>query len=151
MSKVQLYVYDLSKGMAKAYAPMFGLDIDGVWHSAVVVHGKEIYFGQGVSIFDAGLTHLGQPDKIIDIGETEIPWDVIEEYVTTNLETEWNASKYHLLDHNCNHFSEELCQFLTNKSIPKEILETASKVAATPFGQALSRQLGPSGGSDWVP
>jgi hypothetical protein len=32
MSKVQLYVYDLSRGMAKAMSlPLTGKQIDGIW------------------------------------------------------------------------------------------------------------------------
>lgn len=151
MNTVQLYVYDLSKGMAKLYAPMLGLDIEGVWHSAVVVHGKEIYFGQGIHVFDAGKTHMGAPERVVELGHTELPWEIIEEYLA-DCEEKWAADKYHLLDNNCNHFSNSFVDFLNGGAIPGYITETASKVAATPFGQMLSMQLAADNrGATWVP
>ena len=40
---VELYIYDLTQGMASSMAPMLGLNfnLEGVWHTAIVVHGKE--------------------------------------------------------------------------------------------------------------
>lgn len=151
MAKVELHIYDLSKGVARLYGPMLGLDIEGVWHTGISVYGKEIYFGQGIQILEAGKTHLGPPERVYDLGTTELPWDLIEEYVQNDLQEEWNAESYHLLQHNCNHFSEELAQFLTGHSIPEYIKQLAPQVAATPLGQMLSGQLGPTGGSNFVP
>lgn len=143
MSLVQLYVYDLSKGMAKMFAPFLKIDIEGIWHSAVVVHGREIYFGNGVQIVDAGKTNLGPPQAIEEIGYTEIPWEIVEEFVTENMREDWSPGSYHLLEHNCNHFSEELSRFLTGNIIPSYISTIASKVAATPLGQLLAANLVP--------
>ena len=140
MSKVELHVYDLSKGLARVYGPLLNIDIDGVWHTGISVHGKEVYFGQGIQILDAGKTHLGAPERVHDLGTTEVPWELIQEYVENDLQAEWNAESYHLLEHNCNHFSEELAQFLTGNSIPEYISQTAPKVAATPLGQMLAAQ-----------
>ena len=40
-SKVQLHVYDLTGGMAKGMSKQFlGIEIEGVWHTGVVVYGK---------------------------------------------------------------------------------------------------------------
>lgn len=40
-SKVQLHVYDLTGGMAKGMSKQFlGIEIEGVWHTGVVVFGK---------------------------------------------------------------------------------------------------------------
>lgn len=48
--KVQLYIYDLTKGMAAMMSGMLlGRQIDGIWHTAVVVFGREFFFGgQGI-------------------------------------------------------------------------------------------------------
>lgn len=48
---VQLYIYDLTNGMAAMMSQMFlGRHIDGVWHTAVVVFGREFFFGnQGIT------------------------------------------------------------------------------------------------------
>ena len=47
---VRLYVYDLTRGMAKQLAPMLiGRPLEGIWHTSVVVYGVEYYFsGFGV-------------------------------------------------------------------------------------------------------
>ncbi|GMM53173.1 hypothetical protein DASB73_041360 [Starmerella bacillaris] len=151
MSDVQLYVYDLSKGLARSFGPMLGLSIEGVWHSAIVVHGKEIYFGQGIHVCDAGKTHLGAAEKVEQLGKTELPWEIIAEYLE-DINERWSAEKYHLLEHNCNHFSAYLSEFLTGAGIPLYVSSVASQVAATPFGQMLSQQLAfNNGGATWVP
>ena len=62
---VHLHVYDLSQGMARSLSPvLLGRQLDGVWHTAVVVAGKEWYFGQGISCGRAGATRFGTPDQV---------------------------------------------------------------------------------------
>ncbi len=39
LSQVQLYLYDLSQGMVKNFSrAMIGKQIDGIWHTGVVIH-----------------------------------------------------------------------------------------------------------------
>lgn len=91
-----------------------------------------------------GGTHLGPPLQIIDIGETFLPEEVVIEYIESQRSVftyvNWryfrlavyathnrtSAEKYHLLDFNCNTFSNDLCQFLTGTSIPKHITDLPS-------------------------
>jgi len=50
MSKVELYVYDLSQGMAKNLSMGFlGQQFDGIWHTGIVVFGNEYFYGGGVN------------------------------------------------------------------------------------------------------
>lgn len=43
---VQLHIYDLSQGAAALMSGMLlGRQIDGIWHTAVVVYGREYFFG----------------------------------------------------------------------------------------------------------
>ena len=77
MAKVQLYVYDLSNGLAKQLSrQLTGRQIDGIWcvefisvvwsfdtdsgsrHTSVVVFGKEIFYGQGICITQPGMSHV---------------------------------------------------------------------------------------------
>ncbi|KAJ9585616.1 hypothetical protein L9F63_002586, partial [Diploptera punctata] len=45
-TSVELYVYDLTKGAARVMSQMFlGRQIDGIWHTAIVVYGREYFFG----------------------------------------------------------------------------------------------------------
>ena len=78
--------------------------------------------------------------------------------------------RYDLLNHNCNNFSHETCQFLTGKGIPQHILDlprevvqqmisnkspckdiiNSSQVMSTPMGQMLApmlQQMNPTGTS----
>lgn len=47
---VSLYIYDLTNGMASVMSQMlFGRHIEGIWHTAVVIYGREYFYGgQGV-------------------------------------------------------------------------------------------------------
>jgi hypothetical protein len=47
--KVDLYLYDLSNGMARTMSPLLlGKQIDAIYHSGLVVYGIEYYFGGGI-------------------------------------------------------------------------------------------------------
>ena len=96
---MQLYVYDLSGGMARTWSPVLlgrqvgwgswpgggevvagvcpppkqidswtpllsALQLDGIWHTAVVVHGREIFFGGGINVARAGYTPFGRPVQV---------------------------------------------------------------------------------------
>ncbi|XP_070783103.1 desumoylating isopeptidase 1-like [Enoplosus armatus] len=136
---VKLYIYDLSRGMARQMSPlMLGKQLDGIWHTAIVVHGKEFFFvGEGINNCSPGGTPLGQPDSIVDLGSTEVPEEIFMEYLTSLAESTYRGDKYNLFEHNCNAFSNEVAQFLTGKKIPSYITDLPSEVLSTPFGQAL--------------
>jgi thiol-disulfide isomerase/thioredoxin len=113
-----------------------GRQIDGIWHTSVVVFGKEICFGQGIQIFQPEITPYGAPVEKISLGQTMIPADVFWEYIET-MKTIWTADKYHLLDNNCNTFSDEVCQFLVGSGIPKHITGLPAEFLNTALGQQL--------------
>ncbi|KPJ03664.1 PPPDE peptidase domain-containing protein 2 [Papilio xuthus] len=47
-SPVELYVYDLTHGLAALLSPsILGRQVAGVWHTAVVVFGREYFYGSG--------------------------------------------------------------------------------------------------------
>ncbi|XP_043958663.1 desumoylating isopeptidase 1b [Gambusia affinis] len=136
---VQLYVYDLSRGMARELSSLFlGRQVDGIWHTGVVVHGKEFFFGGG------GIAHcqpcgtvLGQPNSIVDLGYTEVNEDLFQEYLDSLAESEYRGDKYNLFEHNCNTFSNDVAQFLTGKTIPSYITDLPSEILSSPLGQDL--------------
>lgn len=44
--RVELYIYDLSQGLASVMSQMLiGRQLDGIWHTSVVVYGREFFFG----------------------------------------------------------------------------------------------------------
>ncbi|KGB77278.2 hypothetical protein CNBG_3116 [Cryptococcus deuterogattii R265] len=141
MSKVQLYVYDLSHGLAKSMSLMLtGKQIDGIWHTSVVAFGREIYYGQGVLESKPGTTHHGQPLQIINVGETHIDEVTFNDYLSS-LSEMYTPSKYHLIEFNCNHFTADVVGFLTGAEIPAWISNLPSEFLATPFGQAMKPQI----------
>ncbi|KIW64775.1 hypothetical protein PV04_09685 [Phialophora macrospora] len=138
---VQLYVYDLSRGMARQYSQMItGIQIDAIYHTAIVFNNVEYFFGQGIHRKIPGSTHHGQPMKIVEMGRTDLPVDVVEEYIES-LEEIYTPESYDLFLHNCNNFSQDLAMFLVGKSIPEEIKNLPETFLRTPMGQMLRGQL----------
>lgn len=136
---VKLYIYDLSRGMARQLSPLIlGKQLEGIWHTAIVVHGKEFFFvGEGINSCPPGGTPLGEPDSIVDLGSTEVPAEIFMDHLTSLAESTYGSDKYNLFEHNCNAFSDEVAQFLTGKKIPSYITDLPYEVLSTPFGQAL--------------
>ena len=60
---------------------MTGTQIDAIYHTSLVLNGVEYYFGQGIQTAVPGSTHHGQPMEKLHLGKTELPMDVIEEYI----------------------------------------------------------------------
>ncbi|KAI9362123.1 PPPDE putative peptidase domain-containing protein [Zopfochytrium polystomum] len=137
-STVQLLLYDLSAGMARMLSQQLtGSLIEGIWHTSVVLYGREVYFGQGIQIDHPGATPHGHLVKTIDMGSTDIPEDVFWEYIE-GLRGTWTAEKYHLFDNNCNSFTREVCLFLVGKPIPSYISDLPSEFLSTPFGRQIA-------------
>jgi len=138
---IELYVYDLSKGMARQMSMAFlGIQIDAVYHTSLVFGGIEYMFGAGVQTCYPGTTHHGQPFQRIKLGRTELPLEVILEYLDTLKQT-YTAESYDLFAHNCNNFSNDFAMFLVGKGIPAHITSLPETVLRTPFGQMLRPQL----------
>jgi desumoylating isopeptidase 1 len=141
MEPVTVLLYDLSQGMAKTMSlGLIGKQLDGIWHTSVVVYGKEYCFGQGIEEMIPGNAPYGHPVQRFDMGFTEIPKEVFLDYMNT-LRTVWTAEKYHLFDNNCNSFSNEVCNFLVGKDIPSFITGLPAEFLNTPMGQMLKPLL----------
>ena len=142
---VTLLVYDLSQGMAKSLSMAFvGKQIDAIYHTSVLVYGCEVAFGKGVEIFQPSSANqnptYGSVIERIDMGMSHVPFDLWNEFLE-QIKSEWTADKYHLLDNNCNSFSNEVCQFLVGKEIPNHIQSLPDDVMSTPFGQSLKPMI----------
>lgn len=61
--------------------PLTGTQIDAIYHTALVLNGVEYFFGQGIQTANPGTTHHGQPMEKVHMGQTELPNEVIEEYL----------------------------------------------------------------------
>uniref|UniRef100_A0A4W3GZE9 palmitoyl-protein hydrolase n=1 Tax=Callorhinchus milii TaxID=7868 RepID=A0A4W3GZE9_CALMI len=90
---VKLYVYDLSRGLARQFSPMMlGKQLDGIWHTAVVVNGEEFFYGSsGIANCQPGGTLLGPPDSVIDLGTTEVTEEIFMDYLSSLGESSFSA------------------------------------------------------------
>ncbi|KAJ7071850.1 PPPDE putative peptidase domain-containing protein [Mycena belliarum] len=142
MAPVKLYIYDLSNGLAKQLsAQLTGRQIDGIWHTSIVVeftpgHAQEVFYGQGINTTLPGRSHHGQPLQIVDLGDTAIDEETWQEYLE-EMRDHYTADKYHLLDFNCNSFTNDCAGFLTGGSIPDFVKDLPTDFLSTPFGAAL--------------
>ncbi|XP_023290129.1 uncharacterized protein LOC105694948 isoform X2 [Orussus abietinus] len=136
---VELYIYDLTKGMAASMSHfLIGRQLDGIWHTAVVAYGREYFFGpSGIQSVRPGGTELREPQRVERIGETFLPYSVFFEYINGLGTSKFAPGTYNIFKHNCNCFSEELTNFLVGKGIPKYILDLPEEILQTPVGQAL--------------
>ncbi|KAJ5620326.1 hypothetical protein N7510_004310 [Penicillium lagena] len=138
---VELYIYDLSKGLARMYSlALTGTQMDAIYHTSLVVNGVEYYFGQGIQTAAPGSTHHGQPMEKLHMGQTELPTDVIEEYLGS-LAGIYTPESYDLFLHNCNNFTQDFSMFLVGKSIPDRIRNLPRDFLETQFGQMLKPQI----------
>ncbi|EGD92263.2 hypothetical protein H113_00161 [Trichophyton rubrum MR1459] len=134
---VILYVYDLSKGLARDLSrPLTGVQIDAIYHTSIVLDGTEYFFGRGIQQAAPGSTHHGQPMETINLGRTDLPLDMISEYMESLAET-YHESSYDLFLRNCNNFTHDLAMFLVGKGIPDHIRNLPETFLNTPFGQMM--------------
>ncbi|KAI7017386.1 DUF862-domain-containing protein, partial [Hortaea werneckii] len=139
--EVQLYVYDLTHGMARQMSQqLLGFKIDAVYHTSLVFNGIEYFFGAGVQTCYAGTTHHGRPMEIESLGATHLPMETILEYLES-LKQIYTPESYDLFAHNCNNFTNDFAMFLVGRGIPDHITSLPKRVHDTPFGQMLKPQI----------
>eukprot|EP01064_Diplonema_japonicum_P003878 TRINITY_DN12562_c0_g1_i2.p1 TRINITY_DN12562_c0_g1~~TRINITY_DN12562_c0_g1_i2.p1 ORF type:complete len:298 (+),score=22.54 TRINITY_DN12562_c0_g1_i2:88-981(+) len=113
-TKILLNVYNLMSPETNQKFNYLGV---GIYHSGVVVHGKEWSFagsrdpniGEDVPGVFSMLpkTALG-PEMFhssIEIGETDLTQEQIA-WILAGMGKQWTLTSYHILGKNCNHFSE---------------------------------------------
>ncbi|PWN29054.1 DUF862-domain-containing protein [Jaminaea rosea] len=123
--KVELYCYDLSGGLARqlSAALLGGHHMEAVWHTSIVAHGQEVFFGggEGISITAPGRSHHGNPVQVTQLGQTEIDKETFQMLID-DLRERFTASSYNLFNYNCNNFSDEFSKILIGSGIPQHIL-----------------------------
>jgi len=62
-------------------AGFLGVHIDAVYHTAIIFGGIEYFFGAGVQTTYPGATHHGRPMEVIPMGRTDLPLEIILEYL----------------------------------------------------------------------
>ncbi|WVZ59270.1 hypothetical protein U9M48_009438 [Paspalum notatum var. saurae] len=134
---VKLHIYDLSQGMARQLSTtILGKAIEAIWHTGVVVYGREYYFGGGIQQGQPGRTPYGTPVRVEDLGVTHVPREVFEDFLR-EIGPRYTPATYNLLSHNCNNFSNEAAQFLAGAAVPSYILELPNEVMNSPIGALI--------------
>lgn len=148
-SVIEVALYDLSQGMARwvPSALLGGHKFEGVWHSGVRAFGKEFWFGGIIIESNFQDVPFGTPTKFLRLGTTLRTYEELLDFLKEDVYVDYNPKSYDVLHRNCNHFSNELVQFLLHgKQLPEEILlqpewvQDASHVSA--LQPVLNRWLG---------
>ncbi|KAJ1329528.1 desumoylating isopeptidase 1 [Microdochium nivale] len=138
---VHLLVYDLSGGMARQMSMGFlGFQLDAIYHTSIELGGQEFVYDGGINVIKPGSSHLGRPLQRLHLGHTDLPMDVISEYLDS-LRDIFTPQAYDLFRHNCNNFSNDFSTFLVGKGIPEHIANMPQAVLDSPFGRMLQPQL----------
>ena len=114
--RVQLLIYDLSRGMAVAMSQqILGQQIEGIWHTGILVFGSEYYFGGGIMCQPQGvfpMQHQMPAVRTLDMGMSTKTKVELNAFLLS-LSDRFSARTYDLLRNNCNNFSDTVSQFLT--------------------------------------
>merc|ERR1719401_2892369 len=97
---VQLYKYDLTAGKAWWLSPLVfcGQQFEGIWHTGVVVHGREYWFGGNIFESHPGDTPFGQPTKVVPLpAQTMRSRDELWSFIRQELTSEFTTSAYDVL------------------------------------------------------
>jgi len=133
--EVLLHQYDLTGGYAKT---MSMLQLDGIWHTGLVVYDKEYFFNGQLVLNDPGKTSFGTPTKILHVGYTHRRKKELHAWVVTDLKHVFTRAKYDIVDNNCNHFTNSMAKWLCDKHLPDEVMGQADRIKRNPMlGQVL--------------
>lgn len=142
---VQLWRYDLSQGMARSMSMMLlGEQLEGIWHTAVVVYGKEFFFNGGVGVEVSpvpGSTQFGSPYSTEPIGRTQKTLEEFLTWVSQQRRNGFGPMDYNLLTNNCNHFTQAAVRYLVGVDIPEDIRNMIPRIMSTPLGRMLAPMI----------
>ncbi|KAI9847662.1 MAG: hypothetical protein M1838_000808 [Thelocarpon superellum] len=119
---------------------MFGMTVEAIHHSSIVIGGREYYYGNGIQVALPGMTPHGSPMRVLPLGLTQKSEDEVAQHVA-ELSKSYTPQNYDLIHHNCNNFADELARLLVGHGIPEYIISTPRTLLATPLGQALRPHL----------
>ncbi len=78
--------------------------------------------------------------KELPFGDTEIPLEVFEAYLA-EISERYNMNTYNILKNNCNHFTNEILNFLTGSDLPDSVLKQHEELNNTGLGQMILPML----------
>lgn len=107
------------------------------------VFGKEYFFGGGFGIASMSPEHVTEQfgisvHSVVSMGQTDKTFAEFATYLG-EINPRYTGNKYHLLQHNCNNFSDEIVRWLRGDGvgIPEHITELPNLVMQSPLAQAI--------------
>jgi len=137
---VQLHKFDISQGHARWLSPaLVGEELKGIWHTSVVVFGREYWYGGKVLFAEPpGNSPWGKPTEIYNLpGSTLRSQKELHQFLATEAAHLFTTESYDVLTNNCNHFTDAVCKFLLNCHLPKDVLEQPDFVIGAQASPAL--------------
>lgn len=135
---VLLYYYDLSKCMAKHLGPvLFGKTEEGIWHSSLVVYGREYCYHGVVQARDPGTTSFGTPTKSLTLGLTLRSKVELESMIRRQWNNDFQPETYDAFENNCNSFCDRAALFLLGRHIPDEVRLLSVRLYQSPLARML--------------
>ena len=136
--EVTLYMYDLSGGMAAAMSQqLIGSRMEAIWHTAIVVNGREFFFDSvnGIDEASAGSTRFGMPMRKEVMGTTTKSLAELRTWNAQMMKTKFGPWHYQLLTNNCNHYSADTAAFLgVGTAFPVTVTGMVGGLMASPIG-----------------
>eukprot|EP00406_Dinophysis_acuminata_P041414 CAMPEP_0179370752 /NCGR_PEP_ID=MMETSP0797-20121207/85356_1 /TAXON_ID=47934 /ORGANISM="Dinophysis acuminata, Strain DAEP01" /LENGTH=378 /DNA_ID=CAMNT_0021086551 /DNA_START=143 /DNA_END=1279 /DNA_ORIENTATION=+ len=135
---VTLHFYDLSRGVVALLSPwLIREQLEGVWHTGLVVYGKEYYFGGDIFYDTPGATGFGTPRMSVHLGTTLRQRDELHSFIVEELKPIFTRDAYDAARNNCNHFTDRVSMYLVGKHIPEDVLLQPEIMMRTRLGRML--------------
>lgn len=140
-SPVELFVYDLSKGVFEENSEMLiGAPVSGVYHSSICVFGLEIFFEGGINFGRAGSTRFGSTIFRVPLGITTRTLQELFTWIAEMERTVFQIHQYDVVNYNCHNFTQAACRFLVSEAanVPDFLFRTSEVAFDTPCGRMFS-------------
>jgi len=146
--------------------------MDAIYHTAVLVYGKEFWYGGklygskpgseeksfGPVLADDSSMNLepssyaGGAIKVVKFGKTDRTRDEWMRFLRNEMTRKYTPEHYDVLSRNCNHFSDDCLRFLTGRALPDAVMKVTSTIRASrtlmTMRPYLNKALGGFGGAD---
>mmetsp|Transcript_75957 Transcript_75957/g.214948 ORF Transcript_75957/g.214948 Transcript_75957/m.214948 type:complete len:443 (-) Transcript_75957:12-1340(-) len=136
--EVALYMYDITKGNAQALSRWLPMQqLDGLWHTGLVVFGWEYYYCGSLLCEAPGLTAFGHPGRVVKLGKTLRHRTELHRYVARELKPQFTRDTYDALRNNCNHFCDGISVWLCGQRLPAEVMNQTDRFLHFPLTRAV--------------
>lgn len=106
-----------------------------------MIHGREYFFGgSGIESSLPSQSPYGSPIERRLVGQTEVDANLWHSFLE-DCQDLYGVGKYHLLEFNCNTFSDAALQFTLGQRIDPDISSLPSDFLSTPLGKMLRPQI----------